>query len=206
MGRHSFCFSDDDHSSGVKNSDQLLTSQVRIYSTFSAQRRTMGSTHSPTNPELPITISQEEPRTPTVPRVVPQWVYPASDPTQAPPILRQTFYSSSEHASEGDTTDSPSKVMDRIHRSLGIRSVHQRPNWHPIPQSQELLKTKNDMWPILDTKIREQLNTYRHVLRENLRKLNIDFGIMLAMYGSSRTNCAAFIHRTLSRAIAGDYD
>jgi hypothetical protein len=43
------------------------------------------------------------------------------------------------------------------------------------------------MWPILDNKLREELSTYRRILQNNLRKLNLrDFGIMLAMYGSSR--------------------
>jgi hypothetical protein len=40
------------------------------------------------------------------------------------------------------------------------------------------------MWPIVDNTIREELHTYRRVLHQNLRNLNMgDFGIMLAMYG-----------------------
>lgn len=123
--------------------------------------------------------------TPTIPR---QRVHPASDPPQAPPILPQTFHSSPENVSEGDTTDSPSKVVDRIHRSLGIRTVPERPRWHPLPRSREFPEKKNEMWPIVGKRIREELNTYRRILQQNPRKLNMgDFGIMLAMYGSSRT-------------------
>lgn len=129
--------------------------------------------------------SKREPMTPTIPR---QRVHPASDPPQAPPILPQTFHSSPENVSEGDTTDSPSKVVDRIHRSLGIRTVPERPRWHPLPRSREFPEKKNEMWPIVGKRIREELNTYRRILQQNPRKLNMgDFGIMLAMYGSSRT-------------------
>jgi hypothetical protein len=70
----------------------------------------MGSTDSPTNPELSITISQEEPRTLTISRVALQRVHPAWDPSQAPRILPQTFHKiPAETASEGVITDSPSK-------------------------------------------------------------------------------------------------
>jgi len=98
------------------------------------------------------------------------------------------FYSSPENASEGDTMDSPSKAIDRIHHSLSIRTIPQHPTWHPHPQSWELLENMDDMWPIVDNKIREELNTHWRVLQQNLPKLNMgDLGIMLAMYGSSRT-------------------
>ena len=51
----------------------------------------MSSAQPPTIPELPVITSQEEPRTPTIPRVAPRRVHPTSDPPQASPILRHTF-------------------------------------------------------------------------------------------------------------------
>lgn len=44
------------------------------------------------------------------------------------------------------------------------------------------------MWPIVDTQIRQTLNSFRPLLQENLRRLlpTGDIGILLAMYGHSR--------------------
>ena len=153
----------------------------------------MGSAHSPKKLEQPNIISQE-PRTPTISRIIPQMVHPASDPPQAPPILPHMFHSSPGNASEGDTADSTSKVVDRIHRSLGNPTVPQRPTWHPHPRSRELLEKKNEMWPLVDNKVRAEMHNYRRILQQDLRNLDIgDFGIMVALYGSSRTAQPSFI-------------
>ena len=135
--------------------------------------------NAPQQPSLP----QEEPRTPMLPRAFLPLVHPSSEPHASSTILPQTFHSSPENASDGATTlESPSKVLSRIHGSLP-----QRLSWHPHPRSRQLLEMKNDMWPILDTQIRQTLNSFRPLLREHLRRLPIgDFGIMLAMYGHSR--------------------
>jgi hypothetical protein len=48
------------------------------------------------------------------------------------------------------------------------------------------------MWPITDQKLREGLTAYRRILQNNLRRLNLrNFGIMLAIYGSSREKAQA---------------
>ena len=136
----------------------------------------------PNAPQQP-SVPQEEPRTPVLPRASLPLVYPSSEPHASSVVLPQACHSSGENASDGATTlESPSKVLSRIHGSLG-----QRPSWHPHPRSRQLLEMKNDMWPILETQIRQTLDSFRPLLQEHLRRLPIgDFGIMLAMYGHSR--------------------
>ena len=87
-----------------------------------------------------------------------------------------------ESASDGATTlESPSKVLSRIHGSLPPRS------WHPHPNSRQLLTMQNDIWPILDTQIRQTLASFRPLLQTHLRRLPLgQYGIMLAMYGRTR--------------------
>lgn len=160
----------------MESGDTLITDKTFL-------TRDSRSADSLPNAPQQSSISQDEPRTPMLPRALLPLVHPSSEPHASSTILPQAFHSSPGNASDGATTlESPSKVLSRIHDSLP-----RRPSWHPHPRSRQLLEMKNDMWPILDTQIRQTLNSVRPVLQEYLRRLPIgDFGIMLAMYGHSR--------------------
>ena len=161
----------------MKPDDTLFTNKTSLFGDPLSTNSLPNMTQQPS-------IPQEEPRTPTFPRTLLPLIHPSSEPHAFSATLPQAFHSSPENASDGAITqESPSKVLSRIHGSLP-----HHPSWHPHPRSRQLLETKNDMWPIVDTQIRQALNSFRPLLQEHLRRLlpSGDFGILLAMYGHSR--------------------